>query len=77
MKLYEVMGTQQLQVLDTNDKETVLVDPKSSVKTVIPKDPKKPGMISPNEKGEFELKQKQPGAVAKELKKGDTVKVGQ
>ena len=77
MKLYEVMGSQQLQVLDTNDKETTLIDPKTKVRTVVPKDPKKPGMISPNEKGQFELKQKQNGAVAKELKKGDTVNIAQ
>lgn len=75
MKLYEVMGSQQLQVLATDDKETTLVDPATKVKTVIPKDPKKPGMISPNDKGEFELKQKQNGPVAKELKPGDTVKI--
>ena len=43
MKLFEI--NDELVVLATDDKTTTLENPKTKVKTVIPKDPNKPGMI--------------------------------
>jgi len=75
MKLYEVMGSKELQVQADDERQTVLVDPKSKVQTVIPKDPKKPGMIKPNQQGELELDTKSSGEVDRTVKVGDMVKV--
>tara|TARA_B100000925_G_scaffold265127_1_gene224072 strand:- start:486 stop:722 length:237 start_codon:yes stop_codon:yes gene_type:complete len=78
MKIFEVMqGT--LQVLDDNDKEVTLQDPKTKVKTVVPKDPNKPGMIQRDPSGKLIMSNKpgQPQEVDKEIKVGDTVEVGQ
>ena len=77
MKLFEVMGSTELQVQADDDNETVLVDPQTNVRTVIPKDPNKPGMIKPNERGEFELNTQEPGEVDRQLKVGDRVRVNQ
>jgi len=80
MKIYEVIQEQmvsgsQLDVLDDNDKETTLVDPKSKVKTVIPKDPNKPGMIAKDERGQLKLNTKTNGTVDKGIKPGDKITV--
>ena len=78
MKIFEVtQGT--LQVLDANDKEVTLQDPKTKVKTVVPKDPNKPGMIQRDPTGKLKLSNKpgQPQEVDKEIKPGDKVQVGQ
>jgi hypothetical protein len=75
MKIFEVAGSEELQVVKKGQRETVLQDPKTGIKTVVPEDPDKPGMIKPTETGEFELSMKQNGQVDKELKPGDTVKV--
>ena len=78
MKIFEVMqGT--LQVLDANDKEVTLQDPKTKVKTIVPKDPNKPGMIQRDPSGTLIMSNKpgQPQEVDKEIKPGDTVEVGQ
>lgn len=39
---------QELAVVSADDKEVTLIDPKSKIKTVVPKDPKKPGIIKMN-----------------------------
>jgi len=75
MKLFEVTGASELQVQSTDDRETVLVDPSTNVRTVIPKDPNKPGMIRPNERGEFELDTQTNGEVDNAIKPGDTVRI--
>lgn len=80
MKMYEIMLEQMapgtmLDVLDDNDNETTLVDPKTKVKTVIPKDPKKPGMIAKDNKGQLTLNTKTNGTVDKGIKPGDKITV--
>ena len=35
-----------LQIDQDDDKETVLIDPKTKIKTTVPKDPSKPGAIA-------------------------------
>jgi hypothetical protein len=80
MKMYEIMLEQMqpgstLDVLDDNDNETTLVDPKTKVKTVIPKDPNKPGMIAKNDKGQLTLNTKTNGTVDKGIKPGDKITV--
>ncbi len=78
MKIYEVtQGT--LSVLDANDKEVTLQDPKTKIKTVVPKDPNKPGMIKRDPSGKLIMSNKpgQPQEVDNEIKAGDTVQVGQ
>jgi len=80
MKINEVVTEQMapgqmLDVMDDNDTETTLVDPKTKVKTVIPKDPKKPGMIQKDDKGQLVLKSKPNGPVDKGIKPGDKVTV--
>ena len=78
MKIFEVMQG-ELQVLDANDKEVTLQDPKTKVKTVVPKDPNKPGMIQRDDAGNLVMSNKpgQPQEVDKEIKPGDKVQVGQ
>jgi len=63
MKIYEVMGQQVLQIEKDDDRETVLVDPKSKVKTIVPKDPTKPGAISKDDRGNLTLDQTTKGTV--------------
>lgn len=63
-----------LQVHKVDNKQTVLIDPKSKIKTVVPKDPNKPGAIRKNKKGEFELNTKKQSGLDSELKPGDKVK---
>ena len=79
MKIQEIVTEQfakgaALAVLDDNDKETTLVDPKTKVRTVIPKDPKKPGMIQKDQQGKLALSMN-PGKVDNAIKPGDTVTV--
>lgn len=80
MKMYDIIIEQmqagsQLDVLDDNDKETTLVDPKTKVRTVIPKDPSKPGMIAKDERGQLKLNTKTNGTVDKGIKPGDKITV--
>lgn len=79
MKLIDVILEQnmQLQVLDDNDDETTLQDPKTKIKTVVPKDPKKPGAIAKDERGQLTLNTKTQGSVDRGIKPGDLVKVMQ
>jgi len=77
MKLYELMleQDQTLQIEKDDDNETILVDPKTKIKTVVPKDPSKPGAIQADERGELTLDPKVKGSVDRGIKPGDTVKV--
>lgn len=75
MKIYEVMGQQVLQIEKDDDRETILVDPKTRIKTVVPKDPKKPGAISKDERGNLTLDQNVKGTVDRGIKPGDKVMV--
>jgi hypothetical protein len=77
MKIIELIAeaNMQLQVLDDNDDETTLQDPATKIKTVVPKDPKKPGMISKDETGKLSLNTKTNGTVDRGIKPGDVVQV--
>jgi len=79
MKLFDVIkeANMNLQVLDDNDDETVLQDPSTKIKTVVPKDPKKPGMISKDPAGKLTLNTKTTGTVDRGIKPGDIVQVEQ
>lgn len=67
-------GSKSLEVQKVNKKQTVLVDPKTKVKTIVPKDPNKPGAIKKNSKGEFELNTNKNSGLDSEIKPGDKVK---
>jgi len=78
MKIAELlaeMGDQILQIEKDDDKETILIDPKTKIKTVVPKDPSKPGAIAKDERGELTLDPKVKGSVDRGIKPGDSVKV--
>ena len=74
MKVYEVMK-QELSVLADDPKQTVLIDPKTKVKTVVPKDPNKPGMIAKDAKGQLTLNTQTTGTVDKSIKPGEKVTI--
>jgi len=77
MKLYELMleQDQTLEIEKVDDNETILVDPQTKIKTIVPKDPSKPGAIQPDASGELTLDPKVKGSVDRSIKPGDTVKV--
>lgn len=79
MKINEIINEQNvaLQIEKDDDNETVLVDPKTNVKTVVPKDPNKPGMIKTNDRGQLELDTKTSGKVERGIKPGDQVMIKQ
>jgi hypothetical protein len=78
MKINEIIVEQGiLQIEKDDDKETTLVDPKTNVKTVVPKDPNKPGMIKTNDAGKLELDTKTSGKIERGIKPGDAVMVKQ
>ncbi len=64
-----------LQIMKDDDKETTLIDPKTKVLTVIPKDPNKPGMITKDERGNLTLDTQSKGKVDRGIKPGDKVAV--
>lgn len=68
-------SSNSLEVEKVNDNETVLVDPKTKVKTVVPKDPKKPGIIQKDKRGQLVLNKKTSGPVDSDVKPGDKVSV--
>ena len=70
MKVFEVMAPQELNVVRDDPKQTTLVDPKTKVQTIIPKDPKKPGMIAKDDKGKLTLDTKTAGSVDNSIKPG-------
>jgi hypothetical protein len=66
---------QELNVVKDDPKQTVLVDPKTKVQTVIPKDPNKPGMIAKDAQGKLTLNTKTTGTVDNSIKPGQKVTV--
>jgi len=76
MKMHELLGENQfLQIELDDEKETVLVDPKTKIKTVVPKDPSKPGAIAKDERGQLTLDPNVKGSVDRGIKPGDKVLV--
>lgn len=78
MKINELLNEnpqQFLQIEKDDDKETTLIDPITKVKTIVPKDPKKPGMISKDEAGKLTLDTKTTGPVERSIRPGDRVQV--
>lgn len=76
MKMIELLGENTfLQIELDDEKETVLVDPKTKIKTVVPKDPMKPGAITKDERGNLTLDPKTKGTVDRGIKPGDKVLV--
>jgi hypothetical protein len=76
MKISELLNENQfLQIELDDEKETVLVDPKTKIKTVVPKDPTKPGAIAKDERGNLTLDTKAKGTVDRGIKPGDKVLV--
>lgn len=74
MRIYEVAAG-EMEVERTNSSETVLVDPQTGIKTVVPKDPEKPGKIEQDEMGEWKLSTEENGEVPDDLAPGDKVAV--
>ncbi len=77
MKMIEILSEQDavLQIQQDDDKETVLIDPKTKIKTTVPKDPSKPGAIAKDERGNLTLDTKTKGTVDRGIKPGDNVTV--
>lgn len=77
MKISELLAEQSpiLQIMKDDEKETVLVDPKTKIQTVVPKDPMKPGAITKDERGNLTLDTKVKGTVDRGIKPGDKVMV--
>jgi len=76
MKVADILGEQTLQVVADDPKQTTLVDPKTKIQTLIPKDPNKPGMITkdPNS-NKFVVNTQQSGEVDQTIKPGEQVEV--
>jgi hypothetical protein len=74
MKIIEISQNKELRVAAADNNQTVLIDPETEIKTVVPKDPNKPGKIVRGDNG-FELSTDQPGEVDKEIKPGDKVNI--
>jgi hypothetical protein len=66
---------QELNVIKDDPKQTVLVDPKTKVQTVVPKDPNKPGMIAKDAQGKLTLNTKSTGTVDNSIKPGQKVTI--
>ena len=79
MKINEILSEMDavLQIEKDDDNETVLVDPKTKIKTTVPKDPSKPGAIAKDERGNLTLDTKTKGTVDRGIKPGDSVVVKQ
>jgi hypothetical protein len=77
MKINEILSEQDavLQIEKDDEKQTVLIDPKTKIKTTVPKDPMKPGAISKDERGNLTLDTKTKGTVDRGIKPGDNVVV--
>lgn len=76
MKISELLSENQFLNIELDtDKETVLIDPKTKIKTVVPKDPKKPGAISKDNTGKLTLDTKTAGTVSRGMRPGDKVQV--
>lgn len=66
----------ELKVIKQEPRQTTLQDPNTKVKTVVPNDPKKPGMIQKDQTGKAVLNTKAQGPVPV-VKPGQTVTVKQ
>ena len=78
MKIRDILGEKELKVVGTDAKSTTLEDPITKVKTVVPKDPNKPGMISKDPAtNKFTLNTKTTGRVDNEIKPGQNVQVAE
>lgn len=66
---------QELNVVKDDPKQTTLVDPKTKVQTVIPKDPNKPGMIAKDAQGKLTLNTNTTGTVDNSIKPGQKVTI--
>ena len=78
MKIRDILGEKELKVVGTDAKSTTLEDPITKVKTVVPKDPNKPGMISKDPaSNKFTLNTKTTGRVDNEIKPGENVQVAE
>lgn len=78
MKIIDILGEKELKVVGTDAKSTTLEDPITKVKTVVPKDPNKPGMISKDPtSNKFTLNTKTTGKVDNEIKPGENVQVAE
>ena len=76
MKLYEILDEQTMQVVANDMKSTTLVDPKTKIQTVIPKDPNKPGMITRDPQTQkLQATTQAAGEVDQEIKPGETVEM--
>lgn len=76
MKVADILGEQNLKVLANDDKNTTLMDPKTKIQTVIPKDPNKPGMITRDPKtNKLQATTKTSGEVDQEIKPGEDVEM--
>jgi len=77
MKIHEVINKnqQELQVVKDTPRETELVDPKTKVKTIVPKDPKMPGAIAKDAQGKLTMNKQDKGSVSRGIKPGDKVSV--
>ena len=79
MRISEIIKEQELNVVNADEKQVTLIDPKTKVQSIVPKDPKKPGMIQPDPDDptgkSFKLDQNAKGQVAGELAPGAKVKV--
>tara|TARA_B110000503_G_scaffold128364_1_gene199268 strand:- start:991 stop:1233 length:243 start_codon:yes stop_codon:yes gene_type:complete len=75
MKIYEILSEQDavLQIEKDDEKQTVLIDPKTKIRTTVPKDPMKPGAITKDERGTLTLDTKTKGTVDRGIKPGDNV----
>ena len=76
MKLYEILDEQTMQVVANDMKSTTLVDPKTKIQTVIPKDPNKPGMITRDPQTQkLRATTQAAGEVDQQIKPGEQVEV--
>lgn len=76
MKVADILGEQTLQVVADDPKKTTLVDPKTKIQTLIPKDPNKPGMITKDPtSNKFVVNTQQSGEVDQTIKPGEQVEV--
>jgi len=77
MKIHEILSEMDavLQIQKDDDKQTILIDPKTKITTTVPKDPSKPGAIAKDERGNLTLDTKTKGTVDRGIKPGDNVTV--
>jgi hypothetical protein len=77
MKMNEILSEMDsvLQIEKDDEQQTTLIDPKTKIKPIVPKDPMKPGAIAKDERGNLTLDTKTKGTVDRGIKPGDNVTV--